>query len=110
MSRLVHALPVAYAAGALYLARCALASLRQGSPPYAAGLAACSLLLVAATAHHYLSRAEVRIAVAQLEIAARPFTTAQDVAVARLMTTPCCEAWWPAVGGEHQCTRKDQTT
>ncbi|MET9098321.1 hypothetical protein [Streptomyces antibioticus] len=110
MNRLVHALPAAYAAGALYLAHLATVSQQHGSTTRTVGLGACSLLLALAIAHHAYSRDQTRQARTDLERASRPLTTAQDLTVADLLPVPCCEAWWTAAGGEHHCTRKDQTT
>ena len=105
--RLTHALAGLYGAVALALAHLAVRTWPT-SIPYALLLAGASLLLAVAIAHHAYSRDELRAARAELERAVRPYTTAQDTAVADLLT-PCCEAWWAAAGAPHTCTREDHS-
>jgi hypothetical protein len=110
MTHHARLLPALYAACALVLAWCSASAYQHGRPGYALLLAALAVTDLVAAGHCWHQRDELRSALIRAERAARPFTTAQDQAVADLMSTDCCERWWTSAGAEHDtdhCTRKD---
>lgn len=112
MTRAGRVLATLLASASLALAHCAVVSWQHHSPPYTALFAACSVLCLAAVGHGIRQADTIRGVLADLERAARPYTTAQDRTVADVLTGACCERWWTSAGAEHdrtRCTRKDQT-
>jgi hypothetical protein len=114
--RLTNALAGLYSLVGCGQIGCAMVSLRNDAPHYAAFFLGTAVALATAVVHHSFQRDELRYAHAQLdraERAARPPTSAADAVVAVAMAGWCCDAWAATAGADHDpatCTRKDQTT
>lgn len=112
MTRTSRALCWAYVLGGMLAAHCGLNSARNGSPWYAAGLFAVSLLLGVAVAREYTA-ADGRRAAAVKAVCAARIGAQQDVVALGWadLERSCCLRAWESRGAEHDphhCTRKDQ--